>query len=213
MQPIVIITSNNEKELPDAFLRRCVFYYIRVPDTATMRAIVELHYPGIKPKLVEEAMRSFFSLRETPGLKKKPTTSELLDWLKLLLNEDVSPETLREREAKKLISTLAWRAAQERTGRAPVREARFPEPPGKAIGSRKSAFAKTRTPLVHYERRPNATRTPILTAPRACALSASPPPRAPTLSGPPPFGRCWVSCPIAANPSRSFRRHSDRPPS
>ena len=106
LRPIVIITSNNEKELPDAFLRRCFFHYIRFPDAETMRAIVESHYPSIKPRLVEEAMRSFFALRETPGLKKKPTTSELLDWLKLLLNEDVSPETLRERDAKKLIPPL-----------------------------------------------------------------------------------------------------------
>jgi MoxR-like ATPase len=106
LRPIVIITSNNEKELPDAFLRRCFFHYIRFPDTETMRRIVESHYPSIKPRLVEEAMRSFFALRETPGLKKKPTTSELLDWLKLLLNEDVSPETLRERDSKKLIPPL-----------------------------------------------------------------------------------------------------------
>ena len=106
VRPIVLITSNNEKELPDAFLRRCFFHYIRFPDAETMQKIVEAHYPAIKPRLVEEAMRSFFSLRETPGLKKKPTTSELLDWLKLLLNEDVSPETLREREAKKLIPPL-----------------------------------------------------------------------------------------------------------
>ncbi|MBV8696479.1 MAG: MoxR family ATPase [Bradyrhizobium sp.] len=106
LRPIVVITSNNEKELPDAFLRRCFFHYIRFPDAETMARIVESHYPGIKPRLVEEALRSFFSLRQTPGLKKKPTTSELLDWLKLLLNEDVSPETLREREAKKLIPPL-----------------------------------------------------------------------------------------------------------
>jgi MoxR-like ATPase len=106
LRPIVVITSNNEKELPDAFLRRCFFHYIRFPDAETMERIVASHYPAIKPRLVEEALRSFFSLRETPGLKKKPTTSELLDWLKLLLNEDVSPETLREREAKKLIPPL-----------------------------------------------------------------------------------------------------------
>jgi MoxR-like ATPase len=101
-----IVTSNNEKELPDAFLRRCFFHYIRFPNTETMRRIVESHYASVKPRLVEEAIRSFFSLCETPGLKKKPTTSELLDWLKLLLNEDVSPETLRERETKKLIPPL-----------------------------------------------------------------------------------------------------------
>ena len=106
VRPIVVITSNNEKELPDAFLRRCFFHYIRFPDHETMARIVASHYPAIKPRLVEEALRSFFSLRETPGLKKKPTTSELLDWLKLLLNEDVSPEILREREVKKLIPPL-----------------------------------------------------------------------------------------------------------
>jgi MoxR-like ATPase len=106
VRPIVVITSNNEKELPDAFLRRCFFHYIRFPDTETMRAIVEAHYPGVKPRLIEEALRLFFSVRETPGLKKKPTTSELLDWLKLLLNEDISPETLRERDPKKLIPPL-----------------------------------------------------------------------------------------------------------
>jgi MoxR-like ATPase len=105
-RPIVVITSNNEKELPDAFLRRCFFHYIRFPDPETMRAIVETHYPGIKKRLVEEALRIFFDLREAPGLKKKPSTSELLDWLKLLLNEDISPETLRERDPKKLIPPL-----------------------------------------------------------------------------------------------------------
>ena len=134
VRPIVLITSNNEKELPDAFLRRCFFHYIRFPDTETMERIVASHYPAIKPRLVEEALRSFFSLRETPGLKKKPTTSELLDWLKLLLNEDVSPETLREREAKKLISAAARRALEERAGRASVREACFLEPAGAVRG-------------------------------------------------------------------------------
>jgi MoxR-like ATPase len=106
LRPIVVITSNNEKELPDAFLRRCFFHYIRFPDPETMRTIVEAHYPGIKARLIEEALRMFFALRETPGLKKKPTTSELLDWLKLLLSEDVSPETLRERDPKKFIPPL-----------------------------------------------------------------------------------------------------------
>src|SRR5579863_1040748 len=105
-RPIIVITSNNEKELPDAFLRRCFFHYIRFPDPETMRAIVEAHYPGVKKRLVEEALRIFFELREAPGLKKKPSTSELLDWLKLLLNEDMSPETLRERDPKKLIPPL-----------------------------------------------------------------------------------------------------------
>jgi MoxR-like ATPase len=105
-RPVVVITSNNEKELPDAFLRRCFFHYIKFPDADTMRAIVEVHFPGVKKRLVEEALRIFFEMREVPGLKKKPSTSELLDWLKLLLNEDVSPELLRERDAKKIIPPL-----------------------------------------------------------------------------------------------------------
>ncbi len=105
-RPVVIITSNNEKELPDAFLRRCFFHYIRFPDADTLKAIVEVHYPGIKQRLVEEALRIFFEVREVPGLKKKPSTSELLDWLKLLLNEEMTPETLRERDPRKLIPPL-----------------------------------------------------------------------------------------------------------
>jgi MoxR-like ATPase len=106
-RPIVIITSNNEKELPDAFLRRCFFHYIKFPDTETMRQIVEVHFPGLKGRLVSEAMRIFYEIREVPGIKKKPSTSELLDWIKLLLNEDVSPETLRETDQRKLIPPLA----------------------------------------------------------------------------------------------------------
>ncbi len=105
-RPVVIITSNNEKELPDAFLRRCFFHYIRFPDPDTMRAIVEVHYPGIKQRLVAEALKLFYEVREVPGLKKKPSTSELLDWLKLLMVEDVTPEMLRERDPKKLIPPL-----------------------------------------------------------------------------------------------------------
>ncbi len=105
-RPIVIITSNNEKELPDAFLRRCFFHYITFPDAETLKAIVAVHYPGIKQRLVEEALRVFLETREVPGLKKKPSTSELLDWLKLLVSEDVAPETLRERDARKLIPPL-----------------------------------------------------------------------------------------------------------
>jgi MoxR-like ATPase len=105
-RPVVIITSNNEKELPDAFLRRCFFHYIRFPDHETMEQIVAVHFPGIKRRLVEEALRVFFEVRDVPGLKKKPSTSELLDWLKLLLNEDIGPETLRERDPKKLIPPL-----------------------------------------------------------------------------------------------------------
>ncbi|MFT4099021.1 MAG: MoxR family ATPase, partial [Rhodoblastus sp.] len=105
-RPIVMITSNNEKELPDAFLRRCFFHYIKFPDSETMEQIVDVHFPGIKKRLVEEALRIFFEVRDVPGLKKKPSTSELLDWLKLLLNEDIGPETLRERDPKKLIPPL-----------------------------------------------------------------------------------------------------------
>ncbi|RZI99534.1 MAG: MoxR family ATPase [Brevundimonas sp.] len=106
VRPIVIITSNNEKELPDAFLRRCFFHYIRFPDDQTMRDIVEVHFPGIKPRLVSEALKTFYEIRETPGLKKKPSTSELLDWLKLLLVDDIDPETLREKSPNKLIPPL-----------------------------------------------------------------------------------------------------------
>ena len=105
-RPIVVITSNNEKELPDAFLRRCFFHYIRFPDTETMNAIVEVHFPGIKKRLVAEALNLFYEIRDVPGLKKKPSTSELLDWLKLLMVEEIGPETLRERDPKKLIPPL-----------------------------------------------------------------------------------------------------------
>ncbi|MFD2175790.1 AAA family ATPase [Rhodobacter lacus] len=94
-RPIVIITSNNEKELPDAFLRRCFFHYIRFPDAETLRAIVEVHFPGIKEALLAAALTRFFEIRETPGLKKKPSTSEVLDWLKLLLAADLAPEELK----------------------------------------------------------------------------------------------------------------------
>jgi MoxR-like ATPase len=94
-RPIVIITSNNEKELPDAFLRRCFFHYIRFPDVDTLKTIVEVHHPGIKEQLMTTALTRFFEIRETPGLKKKPSTSEVLDWLKLILAEDLAPEDLR----------------------------------------------------------------------------------------------------------------------
>lgn len=105
-RPILIITSNNEKELPDAFLRRCFFHYIRFPDRETMEEIVDVHFQGLKSRLVAEALNIFYDIRDVPGLKKKPSTSELLDWLKLLLNEDISPETLRERDPKKIIPPL-----------------------------------------------------------------------------------------------------------
>ncbi|WP_336978131.1 MoxR family ATPase [Brevundimonas nasdae] len=106
VRPIVIITSNNEKELPDAFLRRCFFHFIRFPDAETLSAIVDVHFPGIKPRLVSEALKTFYEIRDTPGLKKKPSTSELLDWLKLLLVEDIDAETLREKTPNRLIPPL-----------------------------------------------------------------------------------------------------------
>ena len=106
-RPVVIITSNNEKELPDAFLRRCFFHFIKFPDPETMQAIVEVHFPGIKGRLTAEALRAFYDIRDVPGLKKKPSTSELLDWLKLLLNEDIDPLMLRESDGRKLIPPLA----------------------------------------------------------------------------------------------------------
>ncbi len=105
-RPIVIITSNNEKELPDAFLRRCFFHYIRFPDRETMQRIVDVHFPGLQHDLVHEALTVFFDIRQVPGLKKKPSTSELLDWLKLLLVEDMPPEALRQRDPTKLIPPL-----------------------------------------------------------------------------------------------------------
>ena len=105
-RPIVVITSNNEKELPDAFLRRCFFHYIKFPDRETMREIIEVHFPGIQKTLVSKAMETFYELREVPGLKKKPSTSELLDWLKLLLNEDMPLEVLQDRNPNSAIPPL-----------------------------------------------------------------------------------------------------------
>jgi MoxR-like ATPase len=105
-RPIIVITSNNEKELPDAFLRRCFFHYIRFPDAETMEQIVRVHYPDLKRELLSEALNAFYRVRETPGLKKKPSTSELLDWIKLLLAEDIPPEALRSDDPKKTIPPL-----------------------------------------------------------------------------------------------------------
>ena len=105
-RPIIIITSNNENELPDAFLRRCFFHYIRFPDEETMTRIVGVHYPSLKRELLAEALGAFYRVRETPGLKKKPSTSELLDWIKLLLAEDIPPEALRSEDPKKAIPPL-----------------------------------------------------------------------------------------------------------
>jgi MoxR-like ATPase len=106
-RPIVLITSNNEKELPDAFLRRCFFHFIKFPDAETMRQIVDVHFPGLKNRLVGDALRVFYELRDVPGLKKKPSTSELLDWLKLLLHEDIDPALIRESDPRKLVPPLA----------------------------------------------------------------------------------------------------------
>ena len=105
-RPVVIITSNNEKELPDAFLRRCFFHYIRFPDRPTMERIVEAHYPGLQSALAREALNVFFQVRDVPGLKKKPATSELLDWLKLLMIEDLPPEALRSADARVVLPPL-----------------------------------------------------------------------------------------------------------
>ena len=106
-RPIVIITSNNEKELPDAFLRRCFFHYIKFPDKETMERIVDVHFPKLKQNLLKEALEVFFELRDVPGLKKKPSTSELIDWLKLLVAEDIPPEVLRSKDKKTVVPPLA----------------------------------------------------------------------------------------------------------
>ncbi len=105
-RPAIIITSNNEKELPDAFLRRCFFHYIKFPERETMERIVDVHYPGIKKTLLAQALTAFFDIREVPGLKKKPSTSELLDWLKLLVAEDIPPEALHSQDSGKIIPPL-----------------------------------------------------------------------------------------------------------
>jgi MoxR-like ATPase len=105
-RPIIVITSNNEKELPDAFLRRCFFHYIKFPDKETMGRIVDVHFPNLKKDLLKEALNAFFKVRDVPGLKKKPSTSELLDWIKLLLAEDIPPEALRAENSRKAIPPL-----------------------------------------------------------------------------------------------------------
>lgn len=105
-RPVVVITSNNEKELPDAFLRRCFFHYIKFPDVEEMKQIVNVHYPDLKKNLLEAALETFFDLREVPGLNKKPSTSELIDWIKLLVAEDIPPEVLQEKNSKKSIPPL-----------------------------------------------------------------------------------------------------------
>ncbi len=106
IRPVVIITSNNEKELPDAFLRRCFFHYIRFPDRETMERIVDVHFPDVRKTLVREALNVFFDIREVPGLKKRPSTSELLDWIKLLMSDDIPPEALRAKDVKTVLPPL-----------------------------------------------------------------------------------------------------------
>src|SRR5512145_1593923 len=119
-RPLVVITSNNEKELPDAFLRRCFFHYIRFPDHETMDRIVRVHHPGIKKQLLREALEAFFEIREVPGLKKKPSTSELLDWLKLLMAEDIPPEALHSQDSHKIIPPLHGALLKHKEGGVPV---------------------------------------------------------------------------------------------
>ena len=128
-----MITSNNEKELPDAFLRRCFFHYIRFPDEEhDARHRRESHYPGVKTRLVNEALKIFYDMRKVPGLKKKPSTSELLDWLKLLLTDDVDPETLKQRDPSQAHPAARGRAAEERSRRDAVRTPRLPGAAGAA---------------------------------------------------------------------------------
>jgi len=105
-RPLVIITSNNEKELPDAFLRRCFFHYIKFPDKDTMQQIVDVHFPNLKKELLAQALQTFYEVRDVPGLKKKPSTSELLDWLKLLLAEDIPADALRSQDTKTIVPPL-----------------------------------------------------------------------------------------------------------
>ncbi len=105
-RPVIVITSNNEKELPDAFLRRCFFHYIRFPDKETMEKIIDVHFPNLKKSLLREALEAFYRIRDVPGLKKKPSTSELLDWIKLLLAEDISPEVLRSDDSRKAVPPM-----------------------------------------------------------------------------------------------------------
>jgi MoxR-like ATPase len=181
-RPLVIITSNNEKELPDAFLRRCFFHYIKFPDKPTMEAIVATHFPDLKKNLIEEALRLFFQMREVPGLKKKPSTSELLDWLKLLLNEDITPEQLRESDASKLIPPLHGALLKneqdvhmfERLAFLHRRERRkFLLPQG---GSNRYDAARCSSNSAMAASAPSAAAP---SGPPACAMSGRPPPPLP----------------------------------
>ncbi len=148
-RPIVIITSNNEKELPDAFLRRCFFHYIRFPDMETLEQIVEVHYPGIKKRLVHAALTQFYELRETPGLKKRPSTSEALDWIRLLVAEDMDPTDLARRPEEHA-AEAARRTAQERAGRASVRAAGVPRAPARRLIRATRTSCASTCPLAYF---------------------------------------------------------------
>ncbi len=130
VRPIVLITSNNEKELPDAFLRRCFFHYIQFPDEETMKRIVNVHFPSIQSNLVRDALKLFYDIRDVPGMKKRPSTSELLDWIKLLMIEEIPLEVLRSNDPNKADPAIAWGAAEERAGCATVRATRVYGAPG-----------------------------------------------------------------------------------
>ncbi len=144
-RPAVIITSNNEKELPDAFLRRCFFHYIRFPDRDTMTAIVDTHFPNLKKELLEEALQAFYGLRGVRGLKKKPSTSELLDWIKLLIAEDIPPEALRTQGQEEVPPAAPRGAAQERAGRPPRRWVRQRSRRVLELGRLPCSFPSSRT--------------------------------------------------------------------
>ena len=169
-RPIVIITSNNEKELPDAFLRRCFFHYIKFPDAETMQAIVDVHFPGIKKRLVSEALTIFFELRDVPGLKKKPSTSELLDWLKLLLNEDIDARDPARARPAQGYPAAPWRPPQERAGRDAVRAPGLHGPPGGPLTWKKTATSWSApnsfsppAPMTSRPPRPSSRRGPTST--------------------------------------------------
>ncbi len=143
-RPTVIITSNNEKELPDAFLRRCFFHYIRFPDAETMTDIVEVHHPGLKKALLREALRVFYDIREVPGLKKKPSTSELLDWIKLLGGRGHPARGAQERRHEDRPAAALRRAGQERAGRPPVRAPDLHGAPAEELRNEGRAFVALR---------------------------------------------------------------------
>ena len=147
-RPVVIITSNNEKELPDAFLRRCFFHYIKFPDPETMRSIVDVHFPNLKGRLVTEAMKIFYDVRDVPGIKKKPSTSELLDWIKLLLERGHHPRDAARERSPQADPAAARRPPQERAGRPPVRAPGLPREAAGLAGLRLSQYAQCSNAVV-----------------------------------------------------------------